>query len=655
MRAASVRELLNTDAKSGVGGHVFALILAAVFGLGALSMPLAAASVDEALYIEMARAMAERGGLAIATDGGVPGAPTLVQRFTHAVHGQSMPQYPGGYAIIAAPFYVVFGVKGLVLLNALSAVAAALMTKRICGHLYGDREMALLAAALLAGATFLSTYAVAIWPHALALALVLAGVERVLAGLACRQRCLLAVGGLFFGLAVNVRVDVVLAVLAIFFWLRLFAAPSKRSVAVVFLLGLLPGLALATWINWAKFGVLSPIAYAPPDGRAMSARYIEQSVIISSAAAAAMLVDVSRLRPTFAYLQARPTVLWAGLGLSFALCLAASDGARTLLWNTYALVVDLQQLDDARFQQGVVRLDNGLISFWGTTKAALLQSVPFAVLAAIPALHMFQGKRAREHALSLAMIAGPVLFYSLTQWHGGLSSAMRYFLPCLPFLAILSAFALRDLAGDSRFLSPAFVRGLLLGGAGVMALAGLSLSWSLGLRYALEVYAPLVITGALLLAAMLVFANPGLAVARTALQSLAGLAVACAAVLSLGDLGTLHSRLSTNAAVSERLADITTPGSLVLTTTEEWLFRAQANGVEVYNPRAGAEAVQAATAFAAAGRCVFVYPDYSATDLQLSPSLYITWMSVEGLPHRLGVIEDKETEPAMCAQFGGVT
>ncbi|MEL6259279.1 MAG: hypothetical protein AAFQ67_09500, partial [Pseudomonadota bacterium] len=84
------------------------LILLIGFGFAALGLaitPAAAFSVDGSIYAEMARAMAERGAFAIAANGGVEGAPALLHRLTADVGGATIPQYPGGYGIIAAPFY----------------------------------------------------------------------------------------------------------------------------------------------------------------------------------------------------------------------------------------------------------------------------------------------------------------------------------------------------------------------------------------------------------------------------------------------------------------------------------------------------------------------------------------------------------------------
>jgi len=173
-----------------------ALILLAMIAL-ALLFPSGVFTIDEAIYLEMARAMAETGSLSLAGNGGVEDAPALLRRFTHDVGGQAMPQYPSGYALIAAPFYAAFGLNGLILLNALSACAAVLLTQRLARLLYGDENLAWLAAGLLAGATFMSTYAFGVWPHMLHLALLLSGVERVVCGLQSRQPVMVAAGGAF--------------------------------------------------------------------------------------------------------------------------------------------------------------------------------------------------------------------------------------------------------------------------------------------------------------------------------------------------------------------------------------------------------------------------------------------------------------------------
>ncbi|WP_306120149.1 MULTISPECIES: hypothetical protein [unclassified Roseitalea] len=596
----------------------------------------------------MARAMAEAGSFAIGTNGGVDGAPTLLQRLTHEVGGQAMPQYPGAYGLVAAPFYAHAGLKGLVLLNTVSALAAVILTRQIAMRLYDDRSVAFAAAALLGGATFLSTYALGIWPHALALALILVGIERAIL---C-TRWSRVVSGLALGLAVSIRVDAILAVFAVFFWLRLFAAPARRADAAVFLLGLLPGLALASQVNFVKFGVAAPLAYGPADGGTMSERYIALMVAMGIALIVAMAVNVRHIQPLLASALARPLRIW-GLTLgALALLLTASGTLRDLLWNAYVLVADLQWIDDERFQDGMVRLDSGWIVFWGTSKAALLQSVPFAVLALVPAARFLAGERARDHALPLAMIGAYITFYSLNQWHGGYASAMRYFLPALPFLAILSALALRRIAASAPLWDDSMRRTLLWSSA-VAALLGLvSLQGPLEMQFAVELYVPLIIAAALALGLCVFLCGAERPAMRRAILHLAMIAIAFSAVASYRDIGVLYARLADNAIAGQRLKQAIPAGSLVFTTSHSALVPAKLAGVHAYNPVAGNEGVAAARAFADAGRCVFAYPLEAGVTAADEAGLTIRPVTLPGLQEPMGVLVGDGGPASGCAPAG---
>ena len=356
---------------------VLFLLLSAV----ALIFPAGAFTVDEAIYVEMARAMAETGSFAIAGTGGVEDGPALLRRFTHDVGGLAMPQYPSGYAIVAAPFYMALGLNGLILLNALSAGVCVWLTRRLGRLLYGDDKVAVTAAVLFAGATFMTTYAFGIWPHMLTLAVLLGGIERVVTGLERERMAWVAVGAGLFGIAVTLRVDAILAILAVFVWLRLFAAPDRRSVALIYCAGLLPGLLGASLINQAKFDLFLPIAYGPAGQDNHADPYLPY---IGVALFALLAVSFLNVRQHWAQaLIARVTqppvsLALAGLGV-IAIVLVAP--LRDWVGNTGVLLFDLQQIDVTRSSDVMTYGAGGLKSFWGLNKTALFQSVPFAIMA----------------------------------------------------------------------------------------------------------------------------------------------------------------------------------------------------------------------------------------------------------------------------------
>jgi len=621
-----------------------ALLLLAVVAL-ALLFPSGVFTIDEAIYLEMARAMAETGSLSLAGNGGVDDAPALLRRFTHDVGGQAMPQYPSGYALIAAPFYAAFGLNGLILLNALSACAAVLLTRRLAWLLYGDETVAWLAAGLLAGATFVSTYAFGVWPHMLHLALLLSGIERVVSGLWSTQSVMVAAGGVFLGLAVSVRVDAILAILAVLAWLRLFGAPSRRSVAVVFLAGLVPGLLLASGLNLLKFGVFLPVAYAPAGETTLAARYLPHMAVASISLAVLMLVDVSRdwARKLARRATTYPASLILG-GLALLLVIAVAP-LRSWVFNTGVLVFDLQLVDPNLHSDGMSYDALGLKTFGGLNKAALVQSVPFVVLSIIALAEVWKGRCLKAHTLCFAMVAAFTLFYGLNQWHGGLSYNMRYFIPCLPMLAILSAVGLRRLAGNGRVFSEPVSRALLVGvglGLAMVALSPRLPDYAALMAYYLPLAVAMVLAG--LVCAWLW--RPG----RSGAPAMAagGIAIGLSAILSLQDCGQLTRTVASQDAFAARYDASIPSGALVVTYSERWMFDASAGGAHIVNPRGKVELDAVSSAFISAGRCVIAHGDVARAELD--PGSSLSWRAIEQGPEDeiLGPLYFLQTDPRSC-------
>ncbi len=428
------------------GGLV--LMLAGVF----LAAP-APFIIDGGIYLDMARAMADDGSLAIAGNGGVESAPALTKYLTHGIDGRVYPQYPSGYALLAAPFYKLMGVRGLILMNAAAAFASIWLTWRIAAHFYAA-EIARYAAIIFALATFILSYGFSVWPHALSLGILLASVYCTIAATKDQHRfkqlALMCASGIFVGVGINIRVDVILALPIIFLWLRLFARPNDRLGPALLLIGMVPGLMLASQLNLVKFGVFSPFSYGPSVGADSIERYIPIMTAGVALLAGAWLFNM----PKMAHIAMHKFGARACVGALGIAALVTVLGAGGFIWKilhgAYVLIINLQA-HDAYFQEGVERNQFGQVLFWGYPKKALIQSLPFLPLAIIPAFQFFRGKNIAGAGLCLLAIAAPVVFYSMSQWHGGGSYNMRYFMPALPFIAILSAAGLQAIAAKGAF------------------------------------------------------------------------------------------------------------------------------------------------------------------------------------------------------------
>ena len=79
------------------------------------------------------------------------------------------PQYPPGTAVLGAPLYGAFGIRGMILPNAVAAAATLWLVFALARRLTGDATLALGAVGLLAFDTYFLEYAYGIWPHAIAM------------------------------------------------------------------------------------------------------------------------------------------------------------------------------------------------------------------------------------------------------------------------------------------------------------------------------------------------------------------------------------------------------------------------------------------------------------------------------------------------------
>ena len=106
---------------------------------------------------------------------------------------------------------------------------------------------------------------------------------------------------------------------------------------------------------------------------------------------------------------------------------------------------------------------DGTRSFWGLSKKALGQSLPWlGLLALLLRPQLWQG-RSRSFTCALIFTALFMLPFLIRSWHGGMSSNMRYFLPALPVLSILAATLIHDLLDRDEARAANLIPAILLG------------------------------------------------------------------------------------------------------------------------------------------------------------------------------------------------
>ena len=619
----------NRGARLGTLKTPRASVLAAIGALlalvGAAFFPPAAYSIDEAVYIDMAHAFANRGAVDVTPQNLPPGAPAMAKsdHLIHIVDDRAVPQYPALYGVIAAPFFLLFGVKGLVLLNALSGVFSLWLTHRIARHLTNDSWIAGAAVLMLGAASIFAGYIFAIWPHMLALAFVLAGTAVALAAGGYKGRKSIvaaAIAGFIFGFGGGVRVDVILAAVAAFFWLRLFAKPTERFVALALVAGLTPGLLLMAAINQMKFGVFNPFTYGAETGSISIGHHMNVIVAAGAAAAFALIVDTSSRPAAGAIEVMRRAPARAFVGAALLIPLAVWIAFPSLYAGAWLMLVDIQTYGGSQ-RPGLEKDVYGYWDFWGAPKKALLQSMPWAALIAAPLISLCRGRTGGAIALPLLFAAAFIAFFAMRGWHGGMGYNMRYYLPATPFLAILAAGALCE-------LRPAYERhkslALRSAAAGViLAIFAYALSPLYGaLATPARLYPQLLLAAGLAGAIAAAAFHPKRQIAQTCAAGLAAAGLAFAALVSLFDAhGYLRDR-ARYVSYDRAYAAMIDEGSVVFTQFDELLVSASLKGamiVRVTNDNHD-DIASVIGAYEQAERCIYAHTAPAAR--ALSPELF---------------------------------
>ena len=256
--------------------------------------------------------------------------------------------------------------------------------------------------------------------------------------------------------------------------------------------------------------------------------------------------------------------------------------------------------------------------------------MPFAALALIPLAQLIGGHvQTRAHALLIGIALVPVLAYAVDHWHGGLSRAMRYLIPALPMLAILSAVTLRRVGA----LEAKNLRGMIYSAvAGAfLIIGGLNLAGdrSVPEAIAFEYWPTMLVLAIVTLASAFFLVRPGSDRASGTLRLSGGVAIGAAMMISLTTLGWYQGRIGFNAARDQIAADRLAPGSLVLMQVEERFVRAKANGVGMM--AIGSNRIDdlraAEAAWTAAGRCTYI--EASGAEVSLTSRLGGAWDAVE--------------------------
>ncbi|MBD3388249.1 MAG: hypothetical protein GF416_04145 [Candidatus Altiarchaeales archaeon] len=327
------------------------------------------------------------------------------------------------YQLLALPFYLALGVRGLILMNTFSFAGTTLVVYHMSKSLFESGRLAALTAVFYSIISYSMKYSLDLWPHMISVFLVSLSAWLIL-------RCRPWVAGLAMGFAVSIRYSniLLLGVLGAYALAR-----SGRVKTVRFLLGSLPPAAATLLMLRSIHGTFSKTGYNPG-----------QSIIeyLSADVKPYLLILAAASLISFAFAR-RMRGLRAGAiaGLSCLLMLSIlftfedpgfTDKAISSLRILCSEVVDMQSHPDTRVPH---------------RKKSLLQASPILALALLAPPILRKRVGLSGVFLLYAPFSSLALFYSSYPLkHGGSVMFMRYFLEAVPFLAIASAYALSSMA-----------------------------------------------------------------------------------------------------------------------------------------------------------------------------------------------------------------
>lgn len=348
-------------------------------------------------------------------------------------------QYPVFYSYISYPFYLVFGLGGLFILNALCFAGVLVLTYSIAEHFSGDKTVALVSCFLLGAGSFFADYAIAAWPHAVScLGLMIAFWSLIRAEVFSEQSHIksswLFISGMFLGVALGLRYDAVFMIPVLVLPL-LLQRPFKIVPTIAFALGVLPSLVLLSLSNWFKFDELIPFSYGSSSKKLDSSSYLPFLFIAIAGMLFLALFPLKYFKKLF-----------IGCAVAAILLILFSHSIRSIFFQLchggFQLLVDFRIRDLDKLEPALTRGPTGSMIYIGSVKKSLFQSVPWLPLIFLPLIQLFQSKDKPFDIFTLSIclpLACFIIPYAFFAWHGGMSLNLRYWTPILPFAAIIAA------------------------------------------------------------------------------------------------------------------------------------------------------------------------------------------------------------------------
>lgn len=415
--------------------------------------------VDEIAYHWSVQDFCETGGFEIANGYDERPSPELVHPLLRVHEGRLYTQYPMIYTIIGGPFYKLAGYRGLALMNSLAFLMVMIFCFGAARRLFGDVDLALDAVLILTLTTFAWEYSQTSLPHMTSTCFAIGAFYLFLrcyyAGNKREAALFALASGVVAGFGLGVRFDGVCTIFALIVPL-IFTRPLRVQELTAVLAGLFPGVALLSWTNFVRFGSFNPLSdgsWSEP-GLTLAAGGLCAGFLIAATRQSVVDRVRNRKKGILCILAAVPPLLLLVPRIRWFVI--------EMVLNAYMTTIDLSSCY-ADFPIGASkRGPYGELIYLGGLKKALLQSLPFLAALVAPIAESFRsGKNSTAVRLSLLT---PGLYialfaYSFRRYNtfdGGACLNMRYYVPCLPFFAILCAYAIRNvkvkLGKDSGFL-----------------------------------------------------------------------------------------------------------------------------------------------------------------------------------------------------------
>lgn len=446
-------EASHNPLRSATGAKIALLgvLLAAHILISALFIVPSYLSIDETVYHLMAKNLSQTWGLEIWNGYREFPSPELSSRFLIPRDGRLVARYPYLFPVLAFPLYQLMGFAGLFVLNSICFVGVVALCFAIANKLFRDVDLALNSCLILVLATFAWEYSQAAWPHATAMFFVISAFYFAVSAYFCqgtKKALYLAAGaGLVAGFAPGVRMDAFLVFPALFA-LFLFARPSRFREAIMAAIGTLPGLSVLAVTNLKKFGQISPFSYG--DGSQVP---VYTTIALIAIVVAAWVVTRG---PFVNWLRTQRNKILVVAILAAGLLVIVPETRphlNQMLNNVHTSVIDIRALDPNYAMPAASRTPGGGVIYLGAHKKALLQSLPFLAILIIPLARCFRWDKDFVPIILLSLVPlSVVAFYSYNPHeYGGLCLNYRYFTPLLPFVAILCAYAVREMRSQWGF------------------------------------------------------------------------------------------------------------------------------------------------------------------------------------------------------------